>query len=93
LLVFQRDLMLSSSIEDQARAGFWIGKMEQRLGDSKAAQSAWRQAASLDTTGYYSLRSADMLSNRPAFEASKTLNLNVDSVPVNNRSYNMIFCV
>ncbi len=78
LMSFQRDLLLSTSAEDQARASFWVGKLEQALGDGQAAQAAWQQSASLDPTGYYSLRAHDLLLNQAMFEPSPTLDLAVD---------------
>ncbi len=67
LVTFQRDLQFSTAVGDQARAYFWIGKTQQALSEIGSAQSAWQQAASLDPTDYYSLRSEDMLLKRPAF--------------------------
>ncbi len=78
LILFQRDLLLSSSIDDQGRAAFWVGKIEQMLGNTSAANSALQQAASFDSTGYYSLRAQDLLQNKSPFEVSPTLNLKVD---------------
>jgi soluble lytic murein transglycosylase len=78
LVTFQRDLQLSTIADDQARAYFWIGKTQQSLGDEASAMAAWQQAASLDTTDYYSLRSQDMLLKRPAFAPAPATNFNVD---------------
>jgi soluble lytic murein transglycosylase len=78
LVTFQRDLQLSSAADDQARAYFWIGKTQQTLGDSASAQSAWQQAASLDPTDYYSLRSQDMLLKRSVFAPPPATNFKVD---------------
>jgi soluble lytic murein transglycosylase len=78
LVTFQRDLQFSTAVGDQARAYFWIGKVHQALGDNSNAQSSWKQAASLDPTDYYCLRSQDMLLKRPAFESPPTINLSVD---------------
>ncbi len=78
LITFQRDLILSTSTDDQARAAFWVGKTEQTLGDLPAARSAWEQAASIDPTGYYSLRAHDLLLNRPPFDPSPAHDLAFD---------------
>ncbi len=78
LLAFQRDLLLSTLPEDQARAQFWIGKTQQKRGDMTAAQAAWRQAAMLDPSGYYSERARDMLLSRALFAPSPILRLDVD---------------
>jgi len=78
LVSFQRDTILSTELNDQARAFFWVGKTQQVLGDTASAQAAWQQAASLDPTDYYSLRAQDMLFNRPAFDPPPATNLTVD---------------
>jgi soluble lytic murein transglycosylase len=78
LVTFQRDLQFSTAVDDQTRAYFWIGKTQQSLGDGTSAQTAWQQAASLDPTDYYSLRSQDMLLKRPAFTPPPATNYKVD---------------
>ncbi len=78
LVTFQRDLQLSTAADDQARATFWIGKAQQTLGEAASAQSAWQQAASLDPSDYYSLRSQDMLLKRPAFSPPPATKYYVD---------------
>ncbi len=78
LVTFQRDLQFSMAVEDQARAYFWIGKTQQIMGKSAAAQTALQQAASLDPTDYYSLRSQDLLLKRPVFDQPPSTNLKVD---------------
>ncbi len=78
LLAFQRDLLLSTTSEDQARAQFWIGKVQQKRGDVAAAQTAWQQAAALDPSGYYSERARDLLLNRAPFASPPILHLDVD---------------
>ena len=74
LVSFQRDLILSTDIDDQARAAFWAGKTQLAQGDKAAAQSTWQQAAALDPTNYYSLRAQDMLFNRAPFAAPTAFN-------------------
>ena len=78
LLTFQRDLQLSGTADDQARAYFWIGKTQETQGNTSAAQTSWQQAASLDQTDYYSLRSQDMLYKRSAFATSPVAYSSVD---------------
>jgi len=78
LLTFQRDLQLSSAIEDQARAYLWIGKTQQIQGDNKSAQISWQQGASEDPTDYYSLRAQDLLLKRPAFDPPYAVNYSID---------------
>ena len=78
LVTFQRDLQFSTSPGDQARAYFWIGKTKQALGDSASSISSWQQAASLDPTDYYCLRSQDMLLKRQPFDSPLEYHLLVD---------------
>jgi soluble lytic murein transglycosylase len=78
LVAFQRDSILSTNLEDQTSSHFWIGKAQQALGDTSSAQATWQQTAALDPTDYYSLRSQDMLFNRPAFTSPSTVNLTVN---------------
>jgi soluble lytic murein transglycosylase len=78
LVSFQRDVIFSTSVGDQARGFFWVGKTQQATGDTASAQDAWQQAASIDPTNYYSLRAQDMLLNRPAFDPPPATNLTVD---------------
>jgi soluble lytic murein transglycosylase len=78
LVTFQRDLQFSSSPGDQARAYFWIGKTQQTLGNTTSAQSSWQQAASLEPTDYYSLRSQDMLLKRSIFDQAPATNFKIN---------------
>jgi soluble lytic murein transglycosylase len=78
LVAFQRDSILSTTPDDQARAYFWIGKAQQALGDTNSAHSTWQQTASLDPTAYYSLRAQDMLLNRQPFTSTTTFNFSID---------------
>ena len=78
LVAFQRNLILASAPEDQARAYFWIGKTQQKRGDAAAAQTAWQQAAGLDLFGYYSERARDTLLGNAPFEPPPFYNLDID---------------
>ena len=78
LIIFQRNLLLAAKPEDQARADFWIGKTQQKLGDTTAAQQAWQQGQALDTTEYYSQRARDVLIGRGLFETPSIVDLNPD---------------
>jgi soluble lytic murein transglycosylase len=80
LTFFQRNLLLALKPEDQARADFWIGKAQQKLGDNAAAQQAWQLGQALDTTEYYSVRARDMLLGRGLFETPSIVNLEPDLV-------------
>lgn len=78
LNAFQRQVVLSTSPNDQAAALLWIGKIQQRAGNPEAAQAAWQQAASLDPTGYYSERADELLNNQPPFHPPAVYDLGVD---------------
>lgn len=78
LPVFQRDLLLSTKKEDQARAYVWIGKTQEKLGDQAAKNAAWQQAQSIDPTGYYSERARELLIGRMPFEAPAVYNIEID---------------
>src|SRR6185436_3809793 len=78
LATFNRNLVLAIKNEDKARAYFWLGKTQQQLGDNSAAQQAWQQGQTLDTTEYYSLRARDVLLGRGLFETPSILNLETD---------------
>lgn len=55
------------NLEDQSQALFWFGKTQQANGDEGAARATWTQTATLDPTGYYSERAADLLAGREPF--------------------------
>ena len=78
LVAFQREAILATTLEDQTSSGFWAAKTQQALGNDATAQSTWQQTAALDQTDYYSLRSQDMLFNRPVFDTSPAAILTVN---------------
>ena len=78
LTTFQRDLLLSTNPEDQARAYFWIGKTQTQLGDTPSAQASWQQGQAIDPTNYYSIRSREMLFGENPFTPPAFTNLNPD---------------
>ncbi len=67
LTLFQRALILAGDAKEQARAYLWIGKSQQKLGDTAAMQNAWQQAQSADPTGYYSERARELLEGDEPF--------------------------
>jgi soluble lytic murein transglycosylase len=75
---FQRGLLFSLDTTSRARTFLWIGKTQEKLGDSAKAKEAWTEAQQLDLTGYYSIRSRDLLLGRPIFEPVPLVNLEVD---------------
>jgi soluble lytic murein transglycosylase len=55
-------------LEQEAQSLFWVAKAQQAQGDEEGANASWVQVATLDPTGYYSERAADILANRPPFD-------------------------
>lgn len=78
LPVFQRDLLLSTQKEDQARAYLWIGKTQEKLGDQVARNAAWQRAQALDPNGYYSERARELLLGQPPFQPPAKYDLEID---------------
>jgi soluble lytic murein transglycosylase len=78
LTAFQRDLLLSTTPEDRARAYFWIGKTQAALGDNAAAQESWQRGQAIDPTNYYSIRARDLLLGNGHFQSPPTANLDID---------------
>jgi soluble lytic murein transglycosylase len=75
---FNRSLTLSALGEDRARAYFWLGKAQQKLGDNEAAANAWREAQNRDPGGYYGERARDLLMERTPFAPPLSTNLTPD---------------
>ncbi len=78
LTLFQRSLVLSLAPEDKARAYLWIGKSQQKLGNTSETQADWQFAQNADPGGYYSERTRDLLAGRQPFSSPSTPNLNLD---------------
>ena len=78
LTLFQRSLVLSLAPEDKARAYLWIGKSQQKLGNTSETQADWQFAQNADPGGYYSERTRDLLADRQPFVSAPTANLNLD---------------
>ncbi len=78
LTLFQRSLILSLTPEDKARAYMWIGKAQQKLGNTSETQTAWQFAQNADPGGYYSERTRDLLARREPFNSPAMANLNLD---------------
>lgn len=78
LASFNRSLSLSVSPEDLARAYLWIGKTQQKLGDTSSAISSWQKGQATDPAGYYSERSRDLLLERQPFAPPSSANLSHD---------------
>lgn len=61
LSIFQRNLVLSTSPDEKAKAYLWVGKCYQAMGDEENANNAWRQGELSDPTDYYSIRNSELL--------------------------------
>jgi len=77
---FNRSLILASKPEDTGRAYLWIGKTQQKLGDTKATQTVWQQCQITDPGGYYSERCRDLLIGRAPFTPPLITKLTPDLV-------------
>ena len=76
---FQSAEAVAQESSQRAASLLWIGKAKQALGDAGGAQEAWRSAESADPTGYYSLRAADLLAGRSAFQSAGVFDFNTDA--------------
>jgi soluble lytic murein transglycosylase len=78
LTTFQRNLLLATEPEDRARANLWIGKTQAIIGDTTSAQTSWQEGLAVDPSGYYSIRSRNLLEGRAPFETPANTNLSPD---------------
>jgi soluble lytic murein transglycosylase len=78
LTLFQKNLIFAADAEGQARAYFWIGKTQEKLGETTGAHEAWQQAQSLDPAGYYSERAREVLEGAAPFTAPDVYNPETD---------------
>jgi soluble lytic murein transglycosylase len=76
--IFQRSVEHATSAYFRAAAYLWVGKAKQVLGDTIGAEAAWREAATIDPSGYYSERSRDLLLGRDPFTPPKNMYLTYD---------------
>jgi soluble lytic murein transglycosylase len=77
-VLFQRTLVLSSELSDQAAAYLWVGKAQQAQGKLEKANQTWQQAAALDPTGYYSERAGELLEGEQVFRPPQYYDLAYD---------------
>jgi soluble lytic murein transglycosylase len=77
-LTFERAFLLATAPADKAAASLWIGKAQKAQGQAQAAEASWQQAASLDPTGYYSVRAQDLLSGRAPFAPPAQVDFGID---------------
>jgi soluble lytic murein transglycosylase len=78
LTFFQRGLLLVGEKEEQARSFLWIGKAQEKLGELEAAQDAWQQAQSINSSDYYSVRARDLLIGAAPFSIPNIYNPDTD---------------
>lgn len=78
LTIFQRSAVLGTNPEDQAAGLMWVGKTQKALGDPSTAHQTWLQAADLDPTGYYSVRSSELAQDQPVLHTPGQFSLGVD---------------
>jgi len=76
--LFTQAQSLAQKPGDRAGAYFWAGKAQAARGDTAAAQESWRQAASIDPTGYYSERARDLVNGRSPFTPPEVIDLGID---------------
>lgn len=76
--LFQRANESASGLEQESQSLFWVAKSLQAQGNEDGARSTWQKVATLDPTGYYSERAADLLAGRAPFEAG-TYSLDYDA--------------
>jgi len=72
---FQKVLLFGGSPSTTAATQLWIGKTEQKLGDLEKAKNAWKLGSTADTTGYYSIRCQELLSNLAPYSTILKVNL------------------
>lgn len=78
---YQSVVVLASDDETLSGAHLWLGKIHEKNGDDQAAREAWRQAAELDPTGYYSERARELLNGESPLQVSSeqyTLDVNLE---------------
>jgi soluble lytic murein transglycosylase len=75
---FQRGFDNATTPENQSRALLWVGKTQEKQGDSQQAFETWTRAQSIDPTGYYSERARDLLIGAPPFAPATLVKLDYD---------------
>lgn len=90
LMVFQRNALLTTSAPDKARAELWVGKTLQKLSKKEEALASFKQAATDDPTGYYSIRANELLNGQSPFPASSSIDLGVNLAKEKNDSVDWV---
>ncbi len=75
---FQRLIVLTDNPEEQAAANFWVAKSLEKQGQQAQASDYFNRAAQLDPTGYYSIRSQQLLTGTQPFSPPANIDLGVD---------------
>jgi soluble lytic murein transglycosylase len=78
--LFVRANQAALGLEQESQSQFWVAKSLQAQGNADGAKSTWQQVASLDPTGYYSERAADLLAGRAPFQPPRSYSLDYDVV-------------
>lgn len=72
---FQRVLLLGGTPTISAATQLWIGKTYTKLEKPEEAENAWKLGSTADPTGYYSIRSLELISDLTPYETRSEINL------------------
>jgi len=75
---FNRIVPMTADTFELSAAYFWLGKVNQALGNNDAALQNWQAAISQEPYGYYGVRAAEMIEDRDPLEVPEQVNLDVD---------------
>ena len=78
LAYLNRLLLVSGIPDDQSQANFWIAKIYQKRSDTYNAKKYFEKTTELSSTGYYSLRAAELLERKPYLTQSASYDLDID---------------
>ena len=87
-VTFQKNDLLTSDVSEKARAELWLGKTLQQLNQKDTALNTFKQAASQDPTGYYSIRADELANGQAPFTPSTSIDLGVDLTKEKNDAVN-----
>lgn len=76
--LFARANQAAPGLEEEAQSLFWVAKAQQAQGDEDGARITWQRVATLDPSGYYSERAADILADRPPFDPPAAYETDID---------------
>ena len=75
---FNRIIPMSAEPFELSAANFWLGKINQAQGKNAEARLNWQAAINQAPYGYYGIRAAELMENRPPLQEPTQLNLAVD---------------